>query len=123
MMMKNICPFCCHSIADKNTGLGIVGCRGVITAEHKHFGCGNAYAQDCLYFMENPRMSKLKEIAVEAIRAFNTSDDANDRRVLAVKACALQEAFAAMLDISFDEASEFLHQEVDKNSFCGGEKA
>ena len=107
MNKKNICPFCKYATPQKNCGLGLVDCQCK--------GYGNAYKTECDSFRENSRLASLKEAAIEAIEEFDrlNKDGEISKAALqraSIRSCAMQEAFAIMLDISYDDAAEMLRE-------------
>lgn len=109
MKKDNICPFCEHAIPQKNCGFGLVDCQCK--------GYGNAHSTECDKFRENSRLASLKEAAIEAIKEFDrlTKDGEIAKAALkraSIRSCAMQEAFAIMLDISYDDAAEILREQV-----------
>lgn len=115
MNKNNICPFCQYAIPQKNCGLGLVNCQCK--------GYGNARQTECNSFCENSRLASLKDAAIEAIKAYYDLIEAIkefDRpnkggeiskaalKRASIRSCAMQEAFAIMLDISYDDAAEIL---------------
>ena len=113
MYKENICPFCKHAIPQKNCGLGLVNCQCK--------GYGNAYKTECDSFRENSRLASLKEAAIEAIKEFDrlNKDGEISKAALqrvSIRSCAMQEAFAIMMDISYDDAAEMLRELAKKVS-------
>lgn len=104
MQKDNLCPFCIHSIPQRNSGIGLVDCPVR--------GYGNACQMQCDDYRENPRLAQLMSLAVDAIKEFEdaSSGDASAsiKAKAAARSCALQEAVAAMLDISYDKAADLL---------------
>lgn len=105
MNIKNICPFCKYAIPQKNSGLGLVDCQCK--------GYGNVCQTVCGSFRPNERLSRLKEAAIEAIREFDHLNKSGQyakaaMQNAAARACVMTEAFAIMLDISYDDAAETL---------------
>ena len=105
MNKKNVCPFCQYAVPQKNSGLGLVDCPCK--------GYGNAHQTECASFRENSRLTSLKEAAIEAIKTFDClkKDEKHSKAALqraAIRSCAMQEAFAIMLDIDYDDAAEML---------------
>ena len=111
MTRDNICPFCIFAIPQKNTELGLVDCI--------HHGYGNACQMQCKDYRENPRLAQLKEKAKAAIREFNQLSETNGStsaaaKKAAIRSCTLQEAFAAILDIPYDQAAELLRDGAEQ---------
>lgn len=107
MNKKNLCPFCQYAVPQKNSGLGLVDCPCK--------GYGNAHQTECASFRENSRLASLKEAAIEAIEEFDrlNKDGKISKAALqraSIRSCAMQEAFAIMLDISYDDAAEMLRE-------------
>lgn len=104
MERNNICRFCAYSVPQKNSCLGLVDCWLI--------GYGNACQRECSHYKENPRLAALKKLAVEAIKEFdalnNTNSASAETKAAAARSVAMQEAFAAMLDISYDDAAKML---------------
>lgn len=106
MNKKNLCPFCQYAVPQKNSGVGLVDCPCK--------GYGNAHQTECDSFRENSRLASLKEAAIEAIKAFHclNGDENHSKTALqraSIRSCTMQEAFAIMMDISYDDAAEMLH--------------
>lgn len=110
MNHDNICRFCAYSVPQKNSCVGLVDCPLM--------GYGNAYQRECSNYQENPRLAALKKLAVEAIKEFdalnNTNSASAKTKAAAARSVAMQEAFAAMLDVSYDDAAEYLREEADR---------
>lgn len=110
MNHDNICRFCAYSAPQKNSCLGLVDCRLL--------GYGNACQRECRHYKENPRLAALKKLAVEAIKEFdalnNTNSASAKTKATAARAVAMQEAFAVMLDVLYDDAAEYLRKEADR---------
>lgn len=110
MNHDNICRFCAYSVPQKNSCLGLVDCWLI--------GYGNACQRECSHYKENPRLAALKKLAVEAIKEFdalnNTNSASAETKAAAARSVAMQEAFAAMLDVSYDDAAEYLREEADR---------
>ena len=105
MRRENICLLCQYAIPQKNSGLGLVDCSCK--------GYGNAHQTECDSFRENSRLASLKEAAIEAIKEFEhlNKDEEISKAALqraSIRSCAMQEAFAIMLDIGYDDAAEIL---------------
>jgi hypothetical protein len=89
-------------------------------------GHGNAYETKCEHFFENTHLLRLREAAVNAIREFERIADlhhghttkAGEQNIdlvrAAARSCAMQEAYAIMLGISYDTAAGLLHKETRK---------
>lgn len=106
MNTKNLCAWCQYAIPQANSGLGLVDCPMM--------GYGNACQTVCNCFRPNPRLSKLADAAEEAIREFEYAKDtatAAEQKKAAVRSCAMQEALAIILDVSYDDVAEWLPEQ------------
>ena len=113
MNKSNICPKCAFAIPQSDNTLGLVDCPKK--------GYGNAYARTCDCFLENNRLLNLIEIAIEAIKEFeslyavsfkDSSEHAAAIGKAATHSCTMQQAYAIMLGITYDMAAEILHEEA-----------
>lgn len=103
MKKNNLCWRCNYSTPQSNSGMGLVDCPVV--------GCGNVCHTVCDHFRPNPRLSKLLDTATEAVKNFERmkgTATAAEQKKAAARSCAMQEAVAIMLDISYDDAAELL---------------
>lgn len=110
MNKKNLCPWCKNAIPQANSGLGLVDCPVM--------GYGNACQTVCDHFRPNPRLSKLADAALEAVKDFERMKDtatAVEQKKAAVMSCAMQEALAIMLDVSYDDVAEWLHDKEEQD--------
>ena len=110
MNEKNLCRWCKYAIPQANSGLGLVDCP--VT------GYGNTCQTVCNHFRPNPRLSKLADAAEEAIREFEYAKDtatAAEQKKAAVRSCAMQEALAIMLDVSYDDVAEWLRDKEEQD--------
>lgn len=107
--MANICQSCQYSLRRESGHL--VDCPKV--------GCGNAWSRDCEHYKPYTNLIRLKDEAVEAICEFeklnNTLSDRDtvhneQLHNLACRSCALQEAYAMMIGLGYDDAAEILHE-------------
>ena len=102
MNEKNLCRWCKYAIPQANSGLGLVDCPVTV----------------CNHFRPNPRLSKLADAAEEAIREFEYAKDtatAAEQKKAAVRSCAMQEALAIMLDVSYDDVAEWLRDKEEQD--------
>lgn len=111
MRRENICPLCQYAVPQMNCGLGLVDCPCK--------GYGNAHQAECDCFRENSRLASLKEAAIEAIKEFNRLNESMQSPNVAlqkasIRSCTMQEAFAIMMDISYDDAAEILQNSAKK---------
>ena len=109
MNTKNLCAWCQYAIPQANSGLGLVDCPMM--------GYGNACQTVCNCFRPNPRLSKLADAAEEAIREFEYAKDTAtaEQKKAAVRSCAMQEALAIILDVSYDDVAEWLHDKEEQD--------
>ncbi len=108
MNKKNLCPWCEYAIPQANSGQGLVDCPVM--------GYGNVCQTVCNRFKPNPRLSKLVDAAEEAIREFECAKGvatAAEQKKAAVRSCAMQEAIAIMLDVSYDDVAEWLRDKEE----------
>lgn len=106
---KNICLFCAYSVGANIWGLGMVDCPVV--------GLGNCRRSQCRHYRENERLLALLNAAAAAIREFERLRETVGSHSMrlqkaAARSCALQEAIAIILDVSYDEAAQYCHERI-----------
>lgn len=103
----NICCFCAYSVGAHRWGMGLVNCPVV--------GLANCRESKCPHYRENERLRYLINEAAAAIGKFKQLQETVGSHSIrlqkaAARSCALQEAVAIMLDVSYDEAAQYCHE-------------
>ena len=105
----NICLFCAYSVGANRWGPGLVDCPVV--------GLGNCRRSQCRHYRENERLRYLINEAAAAIGEFKQLQETVGSQSIrlqkaAARSCALQEAIAIILDVSYDEAAQYCHERI-----------